>query len=81
MKEETKAENMQQSGTGGKPVLGEVPTGNGVGGYAVIGSASNVIAHLNSLIHSLSFGANPNMYKADFINAAEAFDRLGRHFT
>lgn len=61
-------------------VLGEVPTGNGVGGYEVIGSASNVIIHLNSLINSLSFGANQRICRDDFQSAVEAFERLKRHF-
>ena len=61
-------------------MLGEVPTGNGAGGYEVIGSATNVITHLNSLIHDMAFGANQSICRVDFESAVEAFERLKRHF-
>ncbi len=58
----------------GNAMLAEVPV------LQVIGDASNVILHLNDLIHKMAFGGNESLKRLAYLNAVDYFEKLGRHF-
>lgn len=46
----------------------------------IIGRASNVISHLNDLIHKLAYGGNDDLQEIAFKNAKDFFDILSKEF-
>ena len=46
----------------------------------IIGQASNIIHHLNDLIHKLAFGGNNNLQETAFENAKNYFKVLNQNF-
>ena len=46
----------------------------------IIGGASNVIGHLNDLIHKLAYGGNDDLQEIAFKNAKDFFDILSKDF-
>ena len=46
----------------------------------IIGRASNVISHLNDLIHKLAYGGNDDLQEIAFENAKDFFDVLSKDF-
>ena len=46
----------------------------------IIGQVSNVICHLNDLIHKLAYGGNNNLKEIAFENAKNYFKVLNQNF-
>lgn len=53
---------------------------NNIPDYQIIGDATNVICHLNDLIHKIAFSANKDLKVLAYQNSVEYFNTLSKHF-